>query len=310
MNYRLLVLLEKILGKGKATSGTNVAFFSPFCSHHKPKLEINLETVDGKNPWHCWVSNEKGKTIYSLFKKLKVDKSLYDELKECVENVYAPAIKKDENSIKLPDEFKPLCRLKKSDLNIPQVKHALIYLNSRGINAIDIKRYNIGVCIDGEYKNRIIIPSYDASGNLNYFVSRSFLKDEYIKYKNPKNSKSIIPFELYINWKLPVYLVEGMFDAMAVKFNALPLLGKTLSEEIKKKILQEKPPAIYIALDADAKRDALRIVKSIRNIGIPVYFVNINQKDPSEMGNYKFFNEIKHTELCSPEDLLKMELSL
>lgn len=310
MNYRLLVLLEKILGKGKTTSGTNVAFFSPFCSHHKPKLEINLETIDGKNPWHCWVSNEKGKTIYSLLKKLKVDKALYDELKNCVDTTYTSLTKKDETSLKLPDEFKSLSTLKKSDLNIPQIKHALIYLSSRNINATDIKRYNIGVCIDGEYKNRIIVPSYDASGNLNYFVSRSFLKNEYIKYKNPKNSKSIVPFDLYINWKLPIYLVEGVFDAIAVKFNSIPLLGKTLPEEVKKKILEEKPPAVYIALDTDAKRDALRILKSIRSIGIPVYYVDLNQKDPSEMGHDNFFNQIKNSSYCSTEDVLKLELSL
>lgn len=310
MNYRLLVLLEKILGKGKSTSGTNVAFFSPFCSHHKPKLEINLDTVNGKNPWHCWVSNEKGKTIYSLFKKLKVDKKFYDELNDCVDTTYKNFVKKDESTIQLPIEFKPLANLNKSDLSIPQVRHALIYLNSRKINVTDIKRYNIGICIDGEYKNRIIVPSYDSNGNLNYFVSRAFLKDEYIKYKNPKNSKSIVPFELYINWTLPVYLVEGVFDAIAVKFNTIPLLGKTLPEQVKKKILEEKPPAVYVALDIDAKKDALRIVKAIRNIGIPVYYVNLNEKDPSEIGHYNFFNQVKNTELCSPEELLKLELSL
>ena len=80
INYKLVILLEKVLGSGKPTSGTNFAFFSPFCSHYKQKLEINLETLDGKNPWHCWISNEKGKTIYSLFKKLNVDKHLFDEL--------------------------------------------------------------------------------------------------------------------------------------------------------------------------------------------------------------------------------------
>ena len=43
-NIKLLQLLETVLGKGKSTSGNNVAFFSPFTSHYKPKLEIDINT--------------------------------------------------------------------------------------------------------------------------------------------------------------------------------------------------------------------------------------------------------------------------
>ena len=69
-NIKLLQLLESILGKGKSTSGDNVAFFSPFTSHYKPKLEINLKTTsEGQNPWHCWISDKKGRSIASLFKR-------------------------------------------------------------------------------------------------------------------------------------------------------------------------------------------------------------------------------------------------
>jgi DNA primase len=310
MNYRLLVLLEKVLGKGRPTSGNNIAFYSPFCSHHKPKLEINLETIDGKNPWHCWISNEKGKTIHSLFKKLKVDKNVYVALNECVENNYIQSNKKDADALRLPDEFKPLTKLKKEDLKLPEIKHALLYLNQRNISVNDIKRYNIGVCISGDYKNRIIIPSYDDTGNLNYFVSRTFLKNEFIKYKNPKVVKTIIPFDLYINWELPIYLVEGVFDAIAVKFNAIPLLGKSLSDSIKKKIIEKKPPCVYVALDSDAKKDALRIIKTIASFGIPVYYADIKDKDPSEMGHSCFFNHIKKSNVFTNEDLLKLQLSL
>lgn len=309
MNYRLLSLLEKVLGKGRPTSGTNVAFYSPFCSHHKQKLEINLETINGKNPWHCWISNEKGKTIHSLFKKIKADKKIFIELNDCVETNYT-FVKKDDDALRLPNEFKPLAKLNKNDLDIPQVKHGLIYLRKRNITANDIRRYNIGLCIDGEYKNRIIIPSYDQNGTLNYFVSRTFLKDEFIKYKNPKVAKNIIPFELYINWQLPIYLVEGVFDAIAVKFNAIPLLGKSLSDSVKKKIIEKKPPCIYVALDSDAKKDAIRIIKNIAGLGIPVYYADIKEKDPSEMGHDEFFNHIKKATAVSNEDVLKLELTL
>ena len=81
INYDLLNLLEKVLGKGRKTSGNNYSFFSPFISHYKPKLEIDLSASnDGQNVWHCWVSNAKGRNISLLFKKLKVDRSYYTDL--------------------------------------------------------------------------------------------------------------------------------------------------------------------------------------------------------------------------------------
>ena len=50
----------------------------------------------------------------------------------------------------------------------------------------------MGYCRAGEYRNRIIIPSFNDSGEVNYFVSRSWVKDHPLKYKNPKVSKNII----------------------------------------------------------------------------------------------------------------------
>ena len=80
MEERLLSLLESILGKAKKTSGDNYAFWSPFVNHHKPKLEINIKlNSNADNPWHCWISDEKGKSIRSLFRKLKVSKEMWDE---------------------------------------------------------------------------------------------------------------------------------------------------------------------------------------------------------------------------------------
>ena len=80
MEDRLLELLESVLGKSKRTSGDNYAFYSPFVDHYKPKLEVNIKiTSEGKNPWHCWISDEKGRTIKTLFKKLRVSKQTWDE---------------------------------------------------------------------------------------------------------------------------------------------------------------------------------------------------------------------------------------
>ena len=91
INYDLLNLIEKVLGKGRRTSGNNYSFFSPFVSHYKPKLEIDLTANNnGQNFWHCWVSNAKGRDIISLFKQIKVEKSYMTDLYKIVKtkNLY------------------------------------------------------------------------------------------------------------------------------------------------------------------------------------------------------------------------------
>lgn len=309
MNYRLLVLLEKILGVGTPTSGTNVAFYSPFCVHYKKKLEINLKTEAGKNPWHCWVSNEKGRTIYGLFKKLKVEKQYYKELEECIDILYDNTEYVDNSVLYLPDEFVPLSSVTKQSLKNKSIHDALVYLYNRNITATDIKRYNIGYCITGEYRYRIIVPSYDENGKLNYFIGRSIYSDKY-KYKGPPVSKNVVAFDMFINWDLPIYFVEGVFDAISVRFNAIPLLGKTLSTSILQKIIDKKPPSIYIALDSDAKRDSLFIAKKLMGIGINVHIIDLNAKDPNQLGSDLFFKSAVSSKQLNKEDLIKMEILL
>ena len=40
-----------------------------------------------------------------------------------------------------------------------------------------------GLLIDAEYRNRVVIPSFDDDGDVNYFAARSYNGDSY-KYKN------------------------------------------------------------------------------------------------------------------------------
>ena len=83
-------------------------------------------------------------------------------------------------------------------------------------------------CDFGEYQHRVIIPSFDDEGNVNFFVGSSYT-DDWMKYKNPQVSKDIIFNDLNIDWEDDIILVEGAFDAMKCK-NAIPLLGSTLGE--------------------------------------------------------------------------------
>ena len=307
VNELLVNLVNKVLGKGKRTARGNQAYTCPFCHHHKPKLEINFtESKKGINLWQCWVCGKKGKTIRSLFKQLKISSYFFQELGKLVKNVT------NENntpikiqSLELPKEFK-------SFLNNKDIiaKHALSYLRKRNITKQDILKYNIGYCDYGRYSKMVVIPSYDSNGKLNYFTARSFEKDPYIKYRNPDASRDIIPFELFINWDLPIILCEGPFDAMAIKRNVIPLFGKNIQPTLMKKLVESKVEKIYIALDNDAIHHALKFCEQLLDVGKKVYLVELQGKDPSELGFKKFTQLIQTVSPLTQYTLMEKKLSI
>jgi hypothetical protein len=156
----------------------------------------------------------------------------------------------------------------------------------------------------------IIIPSYSSEGKLNYFVARNFDPNSPVKYRNPSVNKNIVPFELFVNWSSPLVLCEGPFDALAIKRNAIPLLGKHLQDNLMKKIVTSTVKQIYIALDKDAMKDALRFAELLLNEGKEVYLVNLDEKDPSEMGFDNFTNLIQNTYPLTTYDLMAKKIEL
>jgi DNA primase len=291
VNELLVNLVNGVLGTGKRTARGNQSYSCPFCHHHKPKLEVNFtENKEGINQWACWACGKKGKTIRSLFKQVEVDSSYFYELSKLVKNVSCDDIGELKHSIlELPKEFKTF--LNNKDII---AKHALTYLKNRDITKQDILKYNIGYCDSGQYAKMIVIPSYDANGKLNYYTARSFEKDPYTKYRNPETSRDIIPFELFINWDLPIILCEGPFDAMAIKRNAVPLFGKNIQSSLMKKLVESKVQKIYIALDNDAIKQALKFCEQLLDVGKEIYLVELQGKDPSEMG-FKNFTKLIQT---------------
>ena len=119
---------------------------------------------------------------------------------------------------------------------------------------------------------------------------------EGFKHKNPDVSKNIVGFELFINWSLPIVLVEGSFDAIAVRRNVIPLFGKTISEDLRQKIIENKVTRLFICLDKDAQKQALQHAEYFMNNGVEVYFVDLNEKDPAEIGFERMCTLIKETQ--------------
>lgn len=166
----------------------------------------------------------------------------------------------DDTTLELPNGFKLI------DNDGCGCLSALNYLYKRGVTDDIIAKFNIGYigAYHGKFSNRIVIPSYDAYGDLNYWVARDYTgENEWVKILNPLvDKKSIVFNEYLINWYEPITLVEGPFDHIVVP-NSIPLLGKTLDEEceVYKQVVAKAHSTINIFLDDDAVKDAHKMYR-------------------------------------------------
>ena len=302
-NYELITLLEKVLMKSYQMKNGEHAFHCPFCNHHKKKLQVNTET----QKWHCWVCNKGGHKIGILLRKLNAPKQIISEVLKILGDYKGVKYEKDEKTeynVSLPQCYKPLWE-KSED---PIYRNAIHYLKQRGIEGIDILRYSMGYCTSNGYSNRIIIPSYDCEGKLNYFIARDMFPNSKFKYKNPPMSKDTVCFEMFINWDEPIVLVEGVFDAIAIRNNAIPLLGKFPSKTLVMRLVEKNVKQIYVALDEDARQDAIKLSKFLMDYGISTYLLNMKDKDPSELGFTKFWQLLNTTQQSTFSDIIKGRL--
>lgn len=287
--------------------GIQAVYFCPVCKHYKRKLEINLET----GQWHCWTCNIKGSFLGSLLTKVKASQSYRDKLLQLTGDLRLALRNKKQfnpDEAVLPEEFHPLATPKSS----PEYKNAIVYLKRRGILREDILRYNIGYCETGDYAYHIIVPSYDANGNLNFFMGRRYYEtDGTIPHKKPEVSMDIVGFESFVNYNYPLNLCEGVFDAIAIRNNAIPLFGKYPSKKLREKMILNGVQRVNMVLDDDAMQDAVRnyelLIKDVP--GVQVSLVHLSGKDPSSLGFEKTHDMIRNAKEFDESDLLAYEMT-
>lgn len=271
MLERRIKIIEDILG-GYYKSKDEFLFTCPKCNHHKPKLSINFD----KNVFKCWVCDYNGRSIGRLvyFYGNPKHRDLWKSEMGIVDMSEVDKVPEQEQFIDLPKEFITLTGNAKTPLSIP----ARNYLKARGVSRHDIIWWKMGFCPDGEYKERIIIPSFDLQGNVNYFIARNY-KNKWNKYLNPSIKKDFIFNELYLDWNKDITIVEGVFDAV-VAGNSIPLLGSTLREDSYTfQRIVEKCSKVFIALDHDARAKEDKIIKLLLSYGVEVYRIDTSGFD-------------------------------
>ena len=264
-------LLIEVFGEYKFHNDHSgqIAFSCPVCSYDIKSLDHldgkgNLEVNYKLGVYKCWSCAETHGThgvLYYLVKKYGSRRHLKNFVTLMPEGT-GEIQKKHYKKVQLPKDFISFPRASEGMKMTPIYKVPLNYLKQRNVTMEMMEKFNIGFCYEGEYKNRIIIPSYDEEGRLNYFTARSWEMKPYLKYKNPEAEKDIIIFnEFLVDWDKPISLVEGPFDSIFVD-NSIPMLGKKLGEYLFK-MLYEKAKKITIILDGDAWENAQKLYNQL-----------------------------------------------
>jgi len=303
---KIISIFNQLLGPSWLRKGGQQAVYRcPFCNHRKKKLEIAVGGEDFGS-YNCWICGTSGKALHTLLWKLKAPRHVFTELAKYAggPTKYTQSSESKETHLSLPAEFISLIDAEKT----VECVNALDYLRSRKITREDIIRYNLGYCVGGDYKNRIIMPSYDLDGRLNFFCARSYNNHIKPSYILPSWDKNVIGYELFINWSEPITIVEGCFDAIAVRKNGIPLFGNTISDKLLLKII-ESNVEVNILLDNDAFKKAMEIYSILTAYSIKTKLIKLEQKDPSVLGFNRVTEIIESSTSTDYEDMVLMKIN-
>lgn len=280
-------LLSKSFGSCTVDrKGLNVAFRCPSCKDSKKqKLVVRIDT----GQFHCWVCDLRGGNVAKLIRKTspelaaRWDALLGNSQKKYVDEV-APEVK-----VELPQGFRLLAEsLHVSD---PDVRACIDYVTSRGLGLREMWYFRLGCVKRGRLARRVIMPSFDLEGKLNYWTARSIEPNPSYKYVNPSVPRGQFIFnEINIDWRSELTLVEGPFDLVKCDHNATAILGSNMStrSELFQAIARNRTPTV-IALDSDMPEKRHKWAKILSEFDVPVRMLELgDKKDVGEMTREEF----------------------
>ena len=284
---------ESIFGHGKLSgNGINFDVRCPICAPNDvTKKKLSIRTDDDR--CHCWVCGWKSRTLAPLLRKYSTQ-TQFNAYRAMIGetgnyNQLVTGAVEDIKKLELPSDFQLLVFASEND---PDVKAAWRYLYSRGLDEKDAWYFKFGISSEHRWKRRLIIPSFDSEGKLNYFTARAIDKDKKPKYDNPDVDKNPIIFnEINVDWTKRIVLCEGPLDLVKCPENSTALLGSDLDErhEIFNKILLNSTP-VALALDGDMwNKKTPKISKKLQEYDITNVVVDVRPwGDPGSMSKAEF----------------------
>jgi DNA primase len=309
-NSDTIKFVERIFGAAQVYT-SNLDVKCPFCEDSKKK-RLSIRMSD--HICHCWVCGWGG-SFFKLVIKFGTKEQLHEYKEKFLPELTGITSKNLEitnqnpKQITLPADFGMLAL--QENPKDPDVKGLKWYLKSRGLNEKDLWRWKLGFSNKGNLRRRVIMPSFDSEGKLNFYVARA-IDSVPFKYTNCEIDKNTIVFnEINIDWKKKLVLVEGPFDLMKCNMNATCLLGSSISPKslLFQKIVENETPVVLM-LDDEMEEKSQAIGKLLTSFNIDVSIVRLrDHHDPGEMNQTQVAECVRNATPWSWRSFLDSKIS-
>jgi len=270
----------------QSNRGVELRFNCPFCVERgeprpdsKYRLYVHVEDDDRFGAYNCFRCGKRGRLVgkFDPNWKPRCGGVIDEEVDTSRFHVKKPS---------LPDPVRMVVELPKDYAPILPTMEACRYMLGRGLALEDIDYYQLGIA-----RRRIVFPDY-LDGKLVFWVSRSYVDEHGPKYFN---APGVLRSEQLYNlgrWRAEprdqVVIVEGPISAIVAGRDAVATYGKQITHEQITLLRQMGCARYYVALDPDAKENALGLAKALYGHG-EVYLVSMpNREDPASLGRERF----------------------
>jgi hypothetical protein len=282
------LVLNAVAGR-RANSTGWVRGNCPWCEIQTGKSDrkqcLGLHILTGK--WHCFRCGSAGliQNLPEDLATLRVDPTI--------------AVEEQKRAMEPPDGYTPLFDGDDDWLVRLARAEPLGYLSGRGITDALGSEAKIGAVFDGcgekcepcctrcKLRRRIIVPilAVDGESWLGW-SARAWFKNAKRKYLYPAGMRRA---EILYNHRallqetdVPVYVVEGVFDALALWPDAVAVLGKPSPPQKEALVTALRP--VVVCLDGDAWREADALTRWLRFNKQRAGFLRLPpETDPDEM---------------------------
>lgn len=258
-------LAAQALAEAKPSgSGEWMRATCPFCITVVGKLDRSRAfSINRYTGWfHCFRCGTAGKL---------------DSINEPVEQPQAAKQHADP-----PEHFLPLGEEPGASAQV--TAQARAYLLSRKVSARLWVEAKLGACLRGKYAGRVIVPVLSGDTWVGW-VGRAYsrrVEKPYIYPPGAWRGRTLYNHRAVLTPGEALYVVEGVFDALALWPNATAVLGKPSHEQVEALALAKRP--VVVVLDGDAWLEGWSLSMRLRLMGVRAGAVRLPPKtDPDEV---------------------------
>lgn len=327
------MLLDDYL-KGGTPHGNEVSYDCPFCvvRGHSPdveeKLWVNYDKemsgVEAPGVYFCYRCEAKG-TLDYLLKWLGAERPAapareqWDQALRILYRIKTPQSAPERAAEASQDYTGELIELG----CYPVMRGSIMYdyLVDRGVDTSDIEFYRM-LEGRGRYHNRVIVPTFDSSRKIPFFVARAirplFFTDdtgrkiEAPKYFNPKGEGrkwSIFNLQNAIQSDT-VIVTEGVFSSIAAGRNAVATFGKLVTTtQVDLLVASAAGREIVVCMDADAHPQGVNLAARLADLGMKASFVLLpGDHDPATLSRTELDYFLKHRYPYDATEVIKLQV--